>query len=90
MPKSLPIHATGEFLAIMDELVSEKVVDHIGRVIAQLQVFPGMGTPRPRQMLRERYGSDIRTMAVDGYLLVYRENGEVLELVSLVPGAAVK
>ena len=90
MPERLKLRATEEFLSNMADLESERVVGHVGRIVAQLQAFPGMGRPRPRQMLRDRYGQDIRTMAVDGYLLVYRTDSEVLELVSLVPGRTIK
>ena len=89
MAKRLRINATAEFLAVMDDIESDRVVEHVGRIIGHLQVFPDMGNPRPRTSLRERYGEDIRSAAVDGFLLVYRHDDECLHLVTLVPGKLV-
>lgn len=90
MPKKLRIRYHDEFLAMMDEVPSNSTVELIGKTIGRLQVFPDSGSGQVRPSVRDRYGDDIRTVAVDGYLLVYRHNAEVLELIALVWGALVK
>ena len=82
MGKLQHIHYSDEFLAIMDEVEANKTVEHIGKTIGQLQAFPSMGNPRPRQALRKRYGEDIRTMPVEQYLLVYKYDDEALKIIS--------
>lgn len=78
-----------QFLSQMDEVQSDDTVEHVGRIIGQLQAFPDMGNPRPRQTLRNRYGEDIRTMPVEHYLLVYKHD-EVLKIIVLVWAASIK
>ncbi|MDO4796885.1 MAG: type II toxin-antitoxin system RelE/ParE family toxin [Coriobacteriales bacterium] len=90
MRKALRIRYTDEFLAITEELPLDKTIEHAGKVFRQLQTFPDMGNARPRKMLRDRYGADIRTMPVDHYLLVYRHDDATLTIVSLVWAAPIK
>ncbi|MEE1158558.1 MAG: type II toxin-antitoxin system RelE/ParE family toxin [Atopobiaceae bacterium] len=78
-----------QFLSQMDEVQSDDTVEHVGRIIGQLQAFPDMGNPRPRQTLRNRYGEDIRTMPVEHYLLVYKHD-EVLKIIALVWATSIK
>ena len=90
MADLLPIRYTDEFRMTAREVTSKRVQRHLRKVIEGLQAFPNMGSPHPRRMLRDRYGDDILTMAVDGYLLVYRHDDEALWLIALPWGGVVK
>lgn len=76
-------------LAEVDDVLPKTGI-HARKLIRQLQSFPDMGNARPRKMLRDRYGADIRTMPVDHYLLVYRHDDTTLTIVSLVWAASIK
>lgn len=90
MADSLPIRYTDEFRMAAREVTSVRFRQHLRKVIEGLQTFPDMGSPQPRRMLRDRYGDGIRTVAVDGYPLVYRHDDEALWLISLPWGGIVK
>lgn len=90
MAHHLKIRYSEEFRSVVCEITSGRVVRHLKKLIAELQAFPGMGSTYPRKVLKERYGNDIRTVPVEGYLLVYRYDEEALWLITLVWGGLVK
>ena len=51
--------------------------------------FPQMGSPLVRRCLSEAYGEGIRQIAVSTYLIVYRYDGDSVDVLALVYGPTV-
>ena len=92
MPKALEMVFTDEFalcLADVDDLSPSKGM-RIREAVRRLQAFPDMGSPRVCQMLKNRYGDDLRTLAVEGYVIVYRHDEQKLCLIALPWGGRIR
>lgn len=87
--KTYPIRLTDEFVEGLAHVWSPRVLDHIRGLIALLPTNPKIGSPRVRRSLRARYGENLRKLTVSTFVIVYRFDGETIDVLALVYGPSV-
>ncbi len=80
---------TNLFAEQLDEVFSKTAYQKIKRRILTLARFPAIGSPTPRASLIDRFGSGIRISPVAGFVIIYRETDESIELLALVFGRTI-
>ncbi len=80
---------TNLFAEQLHEVFSKTAYQKIRRRILTLAQFPSIGSPIPRASLVERFGSGIRISPVAGFVIIYRENDDSIELLALVFGPTI-
>ena len=78
-----------EFIEDIAHIWSPRLLDHIRGLVGLLRTNPGLGSPRVRRSLKQRYGDNLRTIAVSNYAIVYRLDGEVVDVLAAVHGPGV-
>ena len=84
MPKQLRI--ADEFVYGLASVYSERVLDHIQKLLALLPENPELGSTNVRQSLIDRYGRGIRKLPVSTFVIVYRAEGDYIDVLALVYG----
>lgn len=92
-----PDEDAGASLRIADEFVeglagiySQRLMERIRQVLDTLRHNPEIGSRNVRRSLVERYGEGLRKIPVSTFVIVYRFDGEVVDVLSLVYGPRVK
>ena len=88
MPKA-SLHIADEFIDGLTQIYSERLLARIKGILNSLMEFPQMGSPLVRRCLIEAYGEGIRQIAVSTYLIIYRYDGDSVDVLALVYGPTV-
>ena len=88
MPRA-EIRIADEFIDALADIYSNRILDRIHDLLNSLQSFPEMGSPRVRRCLTERYGEGLRQVPVSTFLVLYRYDGETVDVLALVYGPSV-
>ena len=86
---SVRLRIAEEFVSALGEVYSDRVLARIRDVLSNLQAFPEMGSPRVRACLTNLYGEGLRQIAISTFLIVYRYDGETVDVLALVYGPSV-
>ena len=78
-----------EFSANLADIYSERVLGRIWDALNNLQSFPEMGSVRVRRCLSDQYGEGLRQVPLSTFLIVYRYDGHVVDVLALVYGPSV-
>lgn len=70
------------------EIWSDQTMVRIEDAEDKLVVFPDMGSPLVRDSLTARFGTDLRKIVVDGYVLIYRHDPDAVRMLAAMPGKA--
>ena len=89
MPK-VRVRIADEFLYGLAGIFSERVLDQIRKNVGLLADFPELGSTNVRASLVERYGSNIRKIAISTFVLVYRYENDVVDVLALVYGPSIR
>lgn len=88
MPR-VELRIADEFIDALSEIYSERVLERIKAALNNLQDFPEMGSPRVRPCLKSIFGDGIRQIPISTFLIVYRYDGETVDVLALVYGSTV-
>ena len=80
---------TDAYESMLMELLTNRQLDKVEEIEHCLSVFPDTGSPLVRDALVLRFGSNLRKIVVDGYILVYRHDEDVVRMLAAVPGKSV-
>lgn len=83
------IRLSEEFSIGLSQIWSKRVLDHIKRLIALLQVQPELGSPDVRPSLLRMYGPHLRKLTVSTFVIVYRFDGKTVDVLAIVHGPQV-
>jgi mRNA-degrading endonuclease RelE of RelBE toxin-antitoxin system len=86
MHNKYEIRLTDEFIEGLSRIWSERVLDHIRSLVNLLTTTPEMGSPDIRKSLRHRYGDNIRKLNVSTFVILYRFDGTVVEVLAVEYG----
>lgn len=87
--RTYPIRLSEEFIEGLAQVWSPRVLDHVRDLIETLSANPEIGSPRVRHSLRRRYGDSLRKLPVSTFVIVYRFDGETVDVLALVYGPSV-
>ena len=88
MPR-VELRIADEFIDALSDINSERVLERIKAALNNLQDFPEMGSPRVRPCLTSIFGDGIRQIPISTFLIVYRYDGETVDVLALVYGSTV-
>ena len=71
----------------LDDVNSEALLGRIESVITSLSTFPDLGSRIETRELSIRYGGGLRRLPVGPFLLLYRHEGDVVNVLALVSGS---
>lgn len=78
-----------EFSDALAEIYSDRILSRLEQAVSNLADFPEVGSPRVRRCLSERYGEGLRQVPVSTFLIVYRYDGQTVDVLALVYGPRV-
>ena len=81
-----PIKLSDEFIEGLARVWSPRVLDHIQSLVSLLPTNPELGTTDVRKSLLRQYGVGLRKLCVSMFVIVYRFNEEVVEVLALEYG----
>lgn len=89
MPKPYPMRLSDEFVEGLVRIWFQRVLDHIHDLVSMLPSMPQMGSVDVRESLRRRYGDNLRKLNVSTFVIVYRFDGAVIDVLAIEYGPAV-
>ena len=89
-PRTDPIRIAEEFIDALSCIYSERVLTQIKNLVSLLAVTPEIGSSHVRPALSQLYGPNLRKMPVSTFVIVYRFDGECVDVLALVYGPTVK
>jgi hypothetical protein len=84
------LRVTESFIEDTGRIYSPRVNERIRQCLNMIEHNPDIGSPLARPYLTERYGADIRTVAISTFVLVYRHNGDFVDVLALVYGPTIR
>jgi plasmid stabilization system protein ParE len=76
------LHLIQDFIALDSADAAERVIDRLFAAFEQLAIWPKTGHLRA-----DLTSKDVRFWAVGSYLVVYREDGEAIQIVAVLHGS---
>lgn len=73
-----------EFFADLAEVYLARILDRVKGAVGSLVEFPEMGSPLMRRSLIGRYGEGLRQIPISTLIIVYRCDGETVDILALV------
>jgi len=86
MPRQYRIRLADEFVEGLARIWSERVLDYIHDVVSMLATIPEMGSPSVRESLKLRYGDGLRKLNVSTFVILYRFDGAVVDVLAIEYG----
>lgn len=86
---SIELRIADEFTDTLAEIYPDALPSRIYSAVSSLVTFPDSGSPLVRKSLVERYGEDIRQLAVSRYVNVHRHVGDTVDVLALVYGPSI-
>lgn len=88
MPRA-KLRIAEEFSIGLSEIYSARLLSRIEKVVRSLVEFPEMGSPLARPSLTSQYGDNLRKIAIETFLIVYRCDGQTVDVLAFVYGPSV-
>lgn len=88
MPRA-SLRIAEEFSASLAEIWSDRMLERIERAVRNLGDYPEMGSPLVRRSLVGQYGDSLRQIPIATFLIVYRYDGQTVDVLALVYGPSV-
>ena len=89
MPKAR-VRNADEFVYDLAEVFSRRVLDQVRKNVELLAYFPELGSANVRESLVERYGPHLRKIAISTFVIVYRYENDVVDVLALVYGPSIR
>ena len=89
MPKA-KLRISDEFVYGLASVYSDRVLEQIRKNVEMLADLPEIGSANVRPSLVERYGKGIRKLVVSTFVIEYRYENGVVDVLSLVYGPSVR
>ena len=89
-PEAYPMRIAEEFWQSLAAIWSERLLAHIREVLETLQRFPLVGSANVRQSLVDLYGQNLRKLPVSTFVIIYRFENGVIDVLALVYGPNVR
>lgn len=86
----VPLRIADEFVEGLAGIYSPQLLERIRRMLETLRQSPEIGSPNVRQSLIAQYGEDLRKIPVSTFVIVYRFDGETVDVLSLLYGPAIR
>lgn len=86
---SVQLRVADEFLESLADVYSDRVLARIRTALEGLRAFPEMGSPLVRRSVINLYGEGLRQIPISSFLIVYRYDGESVDVLALVYGPSV-
>lgn len=86
---SIELRIADEFTDALAEISSDALPSRIYSAASSLAAFPDSGSPLVRKSLVERYGEDIRQLAVSRFAIAHRHVGDTVDVLALVYGPSI-
>lgn len=86
---NVELRISEEFSASLADIYSERVLRRIWYALNNLRSFPEMGSARVRRCLTDQYGEELRQIPISTFLIVYRYDGRIVDVLALVYGPSV-
>lgn len=83
------LHISDEFSQGLAGIYSDSLLQRIRKNVELLAETPELGSPNVRQSLIDLYGDNIRKIPVSTFVIVYRYEGGVVDVLALVHGPSV-
>ena len=88
MPKA-KMRIADEFIYALASIYSERLLGQIKSLLSYLPDNPEMGSTDVRESLVQRYGEGLRKLPVSTFVIIYRYDGETVDVLALVYGPAI-
>lgn len=88
MPKP-QLRIADEFVYSLAGIYSERVLAQIKKLLSLLPDNPEMGSADVRASLTSTYGPDLRKLPVSTFVIIYRYDGEFIDVLALVYGPTI-
>ena len=79
-----------EFIEGLSRIYSERLLGQIRDILETLQVTPEIGSAHVRDSLTARFGEGIRKISVSVFVIVYRIDCSVVDVLALVYGPTIR
>lgn len=89
MPSEYPLRISEELSEGLATIWSQRVLDHIRSTVSMLPKNPELGSPQVRPSLARHYGSNLRKLNMSTFVIVYRFDGEIVDVLALVYGPSI-
>lgn len=89
-PRRFPLRITEEFIDGLARIYSKRVLDQIKNLVSLLETASELGSSQVRPALTARYGKGIRKLPVSTFIIVYRFDGQTVDVLALVYGPTIK
>lgn len=89
-PVRYPVRIAQEFIESLATIYSERVLGQIKNLVSQLETSPEIGSTQVRPFLAELYGPGLRKLAVSTFVIVYRFDGNKVDVLALVYGPTIR
>ena len=86
---SAKLRIADEFLEGLADVYSDRILARVRAVLEGLRAFPEMGSPLVRRSVADLYGEGLRQIPISSFLVVYRYDGEFVDVLALVYGPSV-
>lgn len=86
---SAKLRIADEFVEALAGIGSDRVLARIRAALNGLGAFPEMGSPLVRRSIANLYGEGLRQIPISSFLVVYRYDGEFVDVLTLVYGPSV-
>ena len=88
MPRA-ELRIADEFVEALAGIYSDRLLTRIRDALRNLPEFPEMGTTNVRTCLTRRYGEGLRQIPISTFLIVYRYDGQSVDVLALAYGPSV-
>jgi hypothetical protein len=78
------------FVEDVARIYSPRIDQRIKNALLMLEHNPDIGSPLVRKSLVAIYGPKIRTFAISSFILVYRHEGDYVDVLALVYGPTIR
>jgi plasmid stabilization system protein ParE len=83
------LRITENFIENLSQIYSPRLLLRIRNVLEMLATNPEVGSPLARQSLVVVFGEGIRTFALSTFVLVYRFDGDYVDVLALIYGSRI-
>lgn len=89
MPEA-QLRIADEFVYDLAAITSPKVLDQIRSAVRLLSRHPEMGSPNVRKSLRKAFGNGLRKLPVSTFVVIYRYEDGIVDVLACVYGPRIR
>ncbi|MGN0286115.1 MAG: type II toxin-antitoxin system RelE/ParE family toxin [Atopobiaceae bacterium] len=89
MDRRYQLRIAEEFSEGLSTIHSTRVLQRIRSLLELLSTQPQIGSPDVRPVLTVRYGAGLRKLAVSTFVIIYRLDGQTIDVLAIVYGPSI-